>query len=258
MNGSSPHRTGRGDGRAASAGTATVNDMVYRSLKSDILSNRLRPGSKLVHQALAESLGVSRTPVRESLERLYQEGLLLRIKNRGYFVAEINAQEVDDLYETRLALELHSLRHILTRGLSAANFAVLDRLHAAYKRTIGTEFTRERTVVDRDFHLALARIAGNEYLSRSLEAIFERLLLKRRVEGYADAGEKPFREHTRLLAAIRANDHEAAIAELTTHILNAKGRLSRHLATLADGTAGHSVAGRDQARRRRDGQAAAG
>src|SRR4051812_41728063 len=72
----------------------TANEMVYTSLKDEILSNRLRPGSKLVHQALAQRLGVSRTPVRESLERLYQEGLLLRIKNRGYYVAEIDAKEV--------------------------------------------------------------------------------------------------------------------------------------------------------------------
>ena len=75
-------------------------DVTYEAIKRDILGNRLRPGVKLTHRMLAENLGVSRTPVRASLERLYQEGYVIHILNRGYFVAEINEQEVRELYQT--------------------------------------------------------------------------------------------------------------------------------------------------------------
>jgi DNA-binding GntR family transcriptional regulator len=210
----------------------TANEMVYLSLKDEILSNRLRPGSKLVHQSVAERLGVSRTPVRESLERLYQEGLLFRIKNRGYYVAEIDAKEVADLYETRLALELHTLGRLFEQSLAPADLARLEALHAKYGACLGVDNTRQRTATDRDFHLDLARIAGNQYLHRMLEGIFERLMLKRRVEGYNDTGERAFAEHTRFLEALKAGDRGSARAELTAHIQNGKGRLIRHLASL--------------------------
>jgi DNA-binding GntR family transcriptional regulator len=92
---------------------------VDEKIKDAILANRLRPGTKLTYIALAESLGVSRTPVRESLERLYQEGYVTRIVNRGFFVAEIDAHELRDLYQTREALEVYALRRVIEGGLSA-------------------------------------------------------------------------------------------------------------------------------------------
>src|SRR5260221_6721083 len=83
-----------------------TNDFVYRSLKELILSGRLRPGNRLVHQELGDRLAVSRTPVREALERLYQEGYAGRRPRRGYFVAEFDVGNIRDLYGTREALEI--------------------------------------------------------------------------------------------------------------------------------------------------------
>jgi DNA-binding GntR family transcriptional regulator len=94
----------RGTAETGPRALEVMVDVTYEAIKRDILGNRLRPGTKLTHRMLAENLGVSRTPVRESLERLYQEGYVTRILNRGYFVAEINEQEVRVLYQTREAL----------------------------------------------------------------------------------------------------------------------------------------------------------
>ena len=116
----------------------------YQAIKDAILGNRLRPGYKLIHQALAENLGVSRTPVRESLERLYQEGYVTRIANRGYFVAEIDVQEVRDLYQTREALEVFSLQLIFQAGAQSQALSQLEAINARYKKLCMESLSRER------------------------------------------------------------------------------------------------------------------
>ena len=81
----------------------------YERIRQDILRHRLNPGVKLVPDHLATSLKVSRTPVRQALERLCQEGFVQHIPARGYFVAEPPRSEIRDLYDVRFALEIRAL-----------------------------------------------------------------------------------------------------------------------------------------------------
>ena len=202
----------------------------YQAIKDAILGNRLKPGHKLIHQALAESLGVSRTPVRESLERLYQEGYVTRIANRGYFVAEIDVQEVRELYQTREALEVFSLQLIFRKGIAQHSVVPLHTINARYKALCMENLSRERLMVDREFHLALAAISGNQYLIKTLAAIFDRLIHKRRVEGFHDLrGIEPYEDHVRILAAISENDEKAAVDLLRRHIDGASSRFIQYL-----------------------------
>jgi DNA-binding GntR family transcriptional regulator len=218
---------------STSADTEVLDVLVqstYQAIKDSILGNRLRPGHKLIHQTLAESLGVSRTPVRESLERLYQEGYVTRIANRGYFVAEIDVQEVRELYQTREALEIYSLQLIFRSGISLASVLPLHAINARYKALCMENLSRERLMVDREFHLAMAALSGNQYLRRSLSGIFDRLILKRRVEGFHDVrGIEPYEDHVRILAAISANDEQAAVDLLRSHIGGACARFIHYL-----------------------------
>lgn len=202
----------------------------YQAIKESILGNRLRPGCKLIHQSLAESLGVSRTPVRESLERLYQEGYVTRIANRGYFVAEIDVQEVMELYQTREALETFSLQLIFRGDISQHSVTPLHTINARYKALCMENLSRERLLVDREFHLALAALSGNQYLCKILAGIFDRLIHKRRVEGFHDLrGIEPYEDHVRILAAISENDERAAVELLRHHIGGACARFIQYL-----------------------------
>ncbi len=219
---------------AASTGAPHDLDVLvhstYAAIKRDILGNRLRPGTKLTHRMLAENLGVSRTPVRESLERLYQEGYVKRVQNRGYFVAEMDTQEVSELYQTREALELYALQQVLVTGISAQSLKAIQAINARYRTLCQQNLSRERLMVDREFHLALADLAGNGFLSRTLAGIFDRLILKRRVEGYHDTrGLKPHDDHVRLLAALGKGDAAMAQRILRDHISSACTRLTEYL-----------------------------
>ncbi|MGE0503634.1 MAG: GntR family transcriptional regulator [Rhizobiaceae bacterium] len=206
---------------------------VYDRLKGLILSNELRPGNKLGHQMLAELLGVSRTPVRESLERLLQEGLVIRLQNRGYYVAEITEDEAVQLYDTREALEVFQLRRSMESGIKPAQLARLNKLQKRYEELIGYELGRERLIADSQFHLALAALGGNEYLVQALKTIFDRLILKRRVDGYTNSGATPLAEHQRMLDAIGEGDVETAVGALSGHIRNARDRQMAYLKKIA-------------------------
>jgi DNA-binding GntR family transcriptional regulator len=231
-----------------SADTAVLDVLVqsvYQSIKDSILGNRLRPGNKLTHQALAESLGVSRTPVRESLERLYQEGYVTRIANRGYFVAEIDVQEVRELYQTREALETYSLDLVLRTGISPAAMRRLNGINARYKALCMENLSRERLLVDREFHVTLAEQSGNNHLRRTLAGIFDRLILKRRVEGFHDLrGIAPYEDHVRILEAIAAKDGKGAQKLLRAHIEGACNRFVQYLEVTAAGGAAPAATAR--------------
>jgi len=203
------------------------NEATYSNIKRLILSGQLRPGRKLVHQDLAEMLNVSRTPVREALERLYQEGFVTRLPRRGFYVAEMTGDEALELYGAREALEIHALRETLGRGpLSEAVLQQLAALVGRYYDLLQARVVKERVVTDVNFHLHLASQAGNRYLVRLLMQTFERLTLKRRVEGYrSDRGAQASHEHKELLTALMAGDLPAAEAALRTHIRAARDAL---------------------------------
>lgn len=207
---------------------------VYQAIKQQILDNRLRPGSKLTHEDLAQMLGVSRTPVREALERITHEGFAVHLPRRGCFVAEIDADEARELYDLREALEVHALRRTATFGLTREDLAELAALTRAYSDRVRDEATRSRLIVDRDLHLALASKARNRLLLRSLESVFERLILKLRVDGFRTTrGKQALDEHIRLLKALRQQDYAKAEQVLVQHLREGRERLLGHLEDLS-------------------------
>jgi DNA-binding GntR family transcriptional regulator len=207
-----------------------LNDSVYTALKELILSGRLKPGVRLVHQDLANQLSVSRTPVRESLERLYQEGFAGRRLRRGYFVAEIRSSDVRDLYGTREALEMFGYEAAFEKGFSKPDIAELEAINNKYASMFPDSVTRARLKVDRDFHLKLAGFCGNQVLLKTLDSIFEKIELKRRLDGYGlIMDNSPFQDHQNLVTAIKAKDFEKGREVLRNHIREACGRFLRHL-----------------------------
>jgi DNA-binding GntR family transcriptional regulator len=211
-----------GSEEEVSSGQAT-----YNAIKRMILSGEARPGRKLVHQDLAEHLKVSRTPVREALERLHQEAFVTRLPRRGFYVAELTHEEARDLYDTREALEVHALRQTMSRGALAKG--QLSELKAMMRRTqtlLNEGKLRERQLSDADMHIRLAGFSGNNYLVRLLVQTFERIALKRRIEGYHSGRvTKANSDHLELLAALTADDRARAEKVLRTHITGARDAL---------------------------------
>lgn len=211
--------------------TPSRNSATYSSIKRMILAGQLGPGRKLVHEELAEALNVSRTPVREALERLYQEGFVTRLPRRGFYVTGITRDEAFSLYGAREALELHALSTTLERGpLSRNALATLWSYAHRYEDFINAQVLTERILADMLFHLKLAELSGNRYLVRLLAQTFERLALKRRHEGYRyDRSKSAATEHTRLMDALTRHDKRNAALVLRKHILSARDALLSQL-----------------------------
>ena len=192
---------------------------VYNQIKNLILCNEIMPGQKLHHQQLSERLGVSRTPIREALTRLVQEGYVSFLPNRGFTCKEIRMQEAEELYELREALEAFAVEKAIETVTDTALRQLRDKMNA-YGRDVQNRFTRERLVYDQDVHLEIAKLTGNETLKNTLSHVFERIVLKRRTDGLYDParGIAAHQEHLRLLEAMERRDAAQAVAILRSHV----------------------------------------
>jgi DNA-binding GntR family transcriptional regulator len=196
-----------------------LSTRVYDEIKDLILCNEILPGQKLHHQQLSERLGVSRTPVREALTRLVQEGYVSFLPNRGFTCKEIRMQEAEELYELREALEAFTVERAIANLTDSALRGLRAKINS-YGRDVQNRFTRERLVYDQDVHLAIAELAGNETLKNTLSHVFERIVLKRRTDGLYDParGTAAHQEHLLLLEAMERRDPAEAVAILRKHI----------------------------------------
>ena len=195
----------------------TVVDRVYAALRERIVAGELPRGSKLRQEALAEELGVSRTPLREALRRLAAEGLVEFHPNRGARVADLQPADVRAAYEARLAFEPGAAR------LAAEQRSDLQL--AAMRAAITDQRRRARTQgaysASRAFHLALVRATGNDYLVRFAEALWAPGLAEAIYERQAanpDALADDVAEHVAIAEAIEAGDGETAERLTRAHI----------------------------------------
>lgn len=191
-----------------------LSSQVLAVLRDMIANERFHPGARINVEELTRELGVSRTPVWEAIHRLEQEGLLVRIANRGVFMAELTLQQAEDLYEVRKPLE------------ALAGRLAAERIDDATVRRMEHILDQQRLIVERgdvvaysrsdfEFHAAVYVAAGNPYLQDVLERLKAKMRpLNLHVEGFL----RPLlRDHTRLLEALRARDPDAAEAAFGEH-----------------------------------------
>ncbi len=201
----------------------SLSGRVYNQIKALILCNGILPGQKLHHQELSERLGVSRTPVREALTRLAQEGYVSLLPNRGFTCKEIGMQEAEELYDLREALEAFAVE-AATAKMTETKLDELSAMMSVYGADVQKRFSRERLIYDQDFHLGIARAAGNETLVKQLARVFERIILKRRTDGLYDSarGLAAHQEHVEIFSAMKRRDAAEAVRLVRRHIKKGK------------------------------------
>lgn len=220
MSGTATTRAGRPGGR-----TSRVEE-AYAELKARIETNRYPPGHTALENELAEELGMSRTPVREALIRLQQEGLVDVRPRRGMQVLGLSPQDMREIYEIIAGHEAVAVHLLASRGPSAALGAMLEEPVGRMERALEAGDLETWAAADEDFHRALFRSCGNSrlegegisHLDRTRRARFFTLRLRRR----------PFRstaDHRRLVELIAAGDPKAAREATLEHRLTAMSEL---------------------------------
>ena len=149
----------------------SLAERAYDRLVREITRLELPPGEVLADKALTERFEIGRTPMREALQRLAREGLVVHMPNRGMFVSEISAASVQQIYEFRSLIDGHAARLAATR----ADEFEMDNLRALHEALVAaTERDDIDTYVlmDRLFYDVLARAAQNVYLAEVIPRIF--------------------------------------------------------------------------------------
>lgn len=149
-------------------------ERAYEYIKEGILAQRFLPGHPLRAQELAQALALSRTPIREALGRLAQEGLVERLGGWGFTVRALTVQDVLDLFNVREALEVEAARAAM-ENVSDADVANLEGLLAQSRRALDKGKLVESIRLARRFHVAIAQASGNRLLLQMLQGINDRI-----------------------------------------------------------------------------------
>jgi DNA-binding GntR family transcriptional regulator len=190
---------------------SSLTSQAYTAIRQAILDLQIRPGEPIAENTLARWLGMSRTPVREAILRLRQEGWVYSIHRKGLFVSPVSITDFRQMYETLEGMEAVIARLVTERATDAD----LDRLDEIVQRQEAATETDDReawTTASRAFHTLLAELAGNRYIIETRARLMEqmgrgsRLTLRLRPRP-----SEPTAEHRALSAAIRRRDVNAAI-----------------------------------------------
>jgi DNA-binding GntR family transcriptional regulator len=171
-------------------------------------------------EEIARSLGVSRTPVREALQRLQQRGLLVLGAGRGLVVAQLSQQQVVELYAMRQILEGSAARFAATHA-TPAEIAILYQLQGELKAAEGDALLH--TNLNRQFHQAIYEAAHNRYLMQTLESLLDSFALLRNTTFRLPHGQRDsHEERRRIIAAIEKHDPDLAERAAREHILQSQ------------------------------------
>jgi DNA-binding GntR family transcriptional regulator len=202
-------------------------EQVYEALKAQIQDFKLVAGDRFSEAELGARLGMSRTPVREALFRLRNEGFLGVESKLGWHVLPIDFGRLEQLYDLRVVLELASIARLCARADTSPELEALKTVwlvppgeRIADARSVGTH--------DEQFHAALVRAAGNDEMARVHWDVTERIRIIRRLDfTRASRIEATYVEHAKILRAVMQKKADQAQLLLKAHIEQSKAEVRK-------------------------------
>jgi DNA-binding GntR family transcriptional regulator len=195
----------------------TDADRAYERIKQMIVTLKLKPGAVIQEQQLINQLSLGRTPIREALNRLEVENLVIIEPRRGIFVADIAITDLTQIYEVRKELEALAAC-LATARADAADIARLELLVEEY-RTIDPADLEALFAIDREFHMTLAHATNNSFLIRELDLFYN---LSLRIWYLAlssvSASDIDVEAHLEILIAIQHRNPQMAEERMREHI----------------------------------------
>lgn len=205
--------------KAKKAGrSADSVEKVYEAVKELAVDYRLKPGERVNEVELAGRLGVSRTPVREALNRLARDGFMSWTPNRGFYARDISPESVQELYELRAAIERAAFRLACQRG---SDGEIADAIAIWQDNSELGPSTDWVTVAQADeaFHLAVARLSKNERMLAALESVNSLIRFFRRIDLESTRRRSStYAEHAAIIDCLRRRDAEFGGELVERHI----------------------------------------
>lgn len=213
--------------RAASASPpisirSNLAEQAYAQLKALIHDFQLLPGDRFSENEMGTRLGVSRTPVREALFRLRNEGFLDVESKTGWFVRPLDFGRLEELYDLRVILELASVARLCASSESPPELEALKTIWLVPAAERLSE-AREVGALDEQFHATLVRAAGNAEIARVHWDVTERIRIVRRLDfTREDRIDATYAEHAKILRAVLQRKLDQAQLLLKSHIEQSK------------------------------------
>jgi len=199
----------------------TAQDLVLSSMREAILTAALPPGTRLRQERLAELFGTSRIPVREALRALEYEGLVSSLPRRGFTVTELDADDIEEVYDLRILLESHAVR-LAVPLITDEDLQILEELYA---RMVAATTGDEQLAARERFYMRLYSTTGRPRLVAQISRLRQEIARSLRWPTLQHAPE----HHQRFLEAIRAGDADGAAAQLGSHYRRVAILIRRYL-----------------------------
>lgn len=198
-----------------------ASNTAYEIIRTRILSGHFQPGTRLKEEQLCEQCGVSRTPIREALRRLHQEGLVQFAPHRGAQVPEWSAEDLDEVFSLRAVLEGYAAARAAERIRPAA-IDELQRLAEEMERAVaakGPGYAAVFLSANKNFHNIILTAAESPRLQKMLVHVIELPIMHRTFEKYSGADiARSMGHHRELIDAFRAGDGEWARSVMQSHL----------------------------------------
>lgn len=202
-----------------------LNEWAYMSIKMRILQNDFKPGTQLNIEDLTREFNISRTPIREALLRLRQDGLVASLSRVGFFVCGVTKEDFENIFELRLLIEAYAAQMFATRIMDN-DIRRLATLNERCKKLAARADIYEFNACDTELHSIIIGGLNN----KKMEEVYSNLGdLLYRIRVYAlssnDNMHLSLLEHDRIISALRSHDAAAAGQAMHDHIVNIRGRL---------------------------------
>jgi phosphonate utilization transcriptional regulator len=208
--------------------SSSLTSVVQQEIERRILQGELAPGAKLIEAALAETLGVSRGPVREAFRMLEEAGLVRQEKNRGVFVRSIPLDEAMEIFDLRALMD-EAVGRQLAQAITPEQLRQVRAMVDAMERAVKAGAADAYHLLNLEFHDTLVGFAGNRKLTSIYRRLINELSLFRRMN-LVDAKLLPISagEHRAIVKAIASGNAEAAARAMRHHVMDSKERTLRN------------------------------
>jgi DNA-binding GntR family transcriptional regulator len=199
-------------------------DAIHQRMLLAIVEHRLPPGTKLGEERLAKVFGVSRTQIRQVLERLAHDSIVTVHPNRGAFVSSPSVEEAREVFAARRLIEPDLIRHAAQRATPGDVKRLRD--HVALE-SAARSANEKRSIIrlSGEFHQIIADVAGNRFLARTMRELETLTCLVIILYDAPNVPACPYHEHSGLVDAIEARDAERAAALMVDHLRHVEASL---------------------------------
>lgn len=202
---------------------------MFENLKHAILRGDIPPGNRLVESRLAETMGISRTPIREAMHKLEREGLLSKLPNSGFIVIGLTREDIEETFGIRRVLESYAARLAATKH-SEEELALLEEKIVEYQDCLNQGRMEDLPAINTQFHDILYALSRSPKLIKMVNDLRDQIYRFRKILLKAEVRAKESNDdHRRMLKAMRNRDADMVERLVKDHILRAYSMVLREL-----------------------------